>query len=78
MELQDGDYEIAAAKLLGGIINRVGVATAARMLRVSKQRVHELIRCGGLASGKVDGHWQISVRSIEAYRDSRRPVRGGM
>ncbi len=42
----------------------VGVAT--EMLRVSRQRVYQLLESGALQGQQIGGHWLISTRSIQS------------
>jgi hypothetical protein len=44
----------------------VPTSTAAKMLRVSKQRVYQLQAAGCIIGRQEDGTWLWSVRSIEA------------
>jgi len=44
----------------------VPVATACRMLRVSRQRVYQLLDAGRLSGHQVDGTWMVLLRSVQA------------
>jgi hypothetical protein len=49
----------------GSAVRWVPTAVARRMLRVSKQRVYQLVKEGKLASCRLDGVLMISSRSIQ-------------
>jgi excisionase family DNA binding protein len=44
----------------------VTVLQAAQQLRVSRQRIHQLLKEGALTGTKTSSIWLISVRSLEA------------
>lgn len=44
----------------------VPVATVRKMLRVSKQRVYQLLGEGKLSGYQQDGVWLVSARTVEA------------
>jgi len=48
-----------------GRVQWVPVSVARRRLRVSRQRVYQLIESGALAAVRVDGVLMVSSRSIE-------------
>jgi excisionase family DNA binding protein len=49
-----------------GQVRWVPVLVAARELKVSRQRVRQLIRNGGLAAEFVGSQWLVSVGSVES------------
>lgn len=49
-----------------GLPSFVPTMTAARMLKVSKQRVYQLIKEGAIVAQQCDGTWMVNVRSIQA------------
>jgi hypothetical protein len=49
-----------------GDIKWIPVRSAAKMLRVSRQRVHQLIEAGGLVGIMQDRTMLVSLRSVEA------------
>jgi hypothetical protein len=51
---------------LGSLPAWVPTPTAAKMLRVSKQRVYQLEAAGAIIGRRQDGTWLWSVRSLEA------------
>jgi hypothetical protein len=46
----------------------VTVGEAAKMLGVSRQRIHQLLNQAALTATKSESIWLVSVRSIEARR----------
>jgi archaeosine-15-forming tRNA-guanine transglycosylase len=59
-----------------GEIKWVPVATAVRMLKVTKQRVHELMAEGRLRNVTMDGTRLVSLRSLSEYITIR--AKGGL
>ena len=49
---------------------------AAVVLQVSRQRVHQLVKCGVLGSVVWDGVLLVRAETVEARRKSRRGVDG--
>ena len=50
----------------------IPVKTASKILCVSRQRVYELIKLGGLAWCKMDGTVLVGRSSVEARAEQRR------
>lgn len=61
--------------------NTLGTAEAAEVMRVSRQRVHQMIVEGKLPAIKVYGQWRISRREVDRHEKVRRgdqtPAREG-
>ena len=56
-------------------MERVTVAEAARILRLSSQRVRQLLASGELRGVRDEaGHWEVDARSVHALLDERREV----
>jgi hypothetical protein len=51
----------------GGVadIRWIPASTAAKMLKVTRQRVYTLVRLGQVSAVKLDGHTMVSMRSVE-------------
>jgi len=49
-----------------GEVKWVPVATAARQLKVTRQRIYQLVGQGELLGMKVDRTWLVSLRSVNA------------
>lgn len=50
----------------GEVLRWVPVGVARAMLRVSRQRVYQLLDSGALQGQQIGGHWLVSTRSIES------------
>jgi len=50
----------------------IPVRTASKMLGVSRQRIYELIKLGGLAWCKMDGTVLVGRNSVETRMEQRR------
>ena len=46
-------------------IRWIPASTAAKMLKVTRQRVYTLVRLGQVSAVKLDGHTMVSMRSVE-------------
>ncbi len=57
-------------------MGQVGTAEAARMLKVTQQRVTQLIREGELKATRVGRTWVIDERSLDAFAKRDRPGPG--
>ena len=44
----------------------IPVSGAARLLKVSRQRVYQLIAAGAIVARQVDRTWLVSYRSVES------------
>ena len=55
----------------------VSVAAAAVELKVSRQRVYQLIAAGAIVARKSGETWLVSQRSVEARKALLRSERGG-
>jgi hypothetical protein len=59
------------SRLVIGNVNWVPVRSAAILLRVSRQRIHQLIASGSLSARKMDGTVLVSLRSITERYNQR-------
>ena len=50
----------------------VTVSVARKMLKVSRQRIHQLLDSGELVGTKIETLWHVKLRSIERYGKSRK------
>lgn len=60
---------------MGTLVEYVPVRSAAKLLGVSVQRVHQLLGAGKLMGRKMDATWLVSMRSIKLRYDEQH--RGG-